>query len=437
MEANKAFVDDEADCEKSLVVDNASQDYECEEDLRSNANKETNDGVLEKDEDVNDGGYYSVHNGDTNINISEKIAGVDIESQTQLMKTDAALIPTTSIPASTPSSEEQPPADTTVGTALTLQLIDKQLSELPLPPGMAQVLLDAAQKFMSHDHSTQCNNEVGLEQIEDGDGPDEEFEQYMTREKANAKQLNYVPVSMGLEQIEDGGGPDEEFKQDMTREKANDAKQLYVPVSMDTVNELTPPVPFNYAEFEGDSKQKSTKSKSVADTISDEELVYHPTREDIEGDIIQGITNEGCGSNRRGWGDIASRSQETETEDVLAQTNVRTTTTTDLSLHDSDVENCSDTQEANATEVEAYAVDEEVYDATPLEPALAWWKQKRARFLIGAMFVMVGALALALGLNSGSSDVSSVFPLLSLYFQRTQYNSHRLADNTRRNQMLF
>lgn len=317
------------------------------------------------------------------------------------MKTDAALIPTTSIPASTPLSEEQPPADTTVGTALTLQLIDKQLSELPLPPGMAQVLLDAAQKFMSHDHSTQCNNEVGLEQIEDG------------------------------------GGPDEEFKQDMTREKANDAKQLYVPVSMDTVNELTPPVPFNYAEFEGDSKQKSTKSKSVADTISDEELVYHPTREDIEGDIIQGITNEGCGSNRRGWGDIASRSQETETEDVLAQANVRTTTTTDLSLHDSDVENCSDTQEANATEVEAYAVDEEVYDATPLEPALAWWKQKRARFLIGAMFVMVGALALALGLNSGSSDVSSVFPLLSLYFQRTQYNSHRLADNTRRNQMLF
>ena len=115
------------------------------------------------------------------------------------------------------------------------------------------------------------------------------------------------PVSMGLEQIEDGGGPDEEFKQDMTREKANDAKQLYVPVSMDTVNELTPPVPFNYAEFEGDSKQKSTRSKSVADTISDEELVYHPTREDIEGDIIQGITNEGCGSNRRGWGDIASR----------------------------------------------------------------------------------------------------------------------------------
>ena len=108
-----------------------------------------------------------------------------------------------------------------------------------------------------------------------------------------------------------------------------------------------------------------------------------------------------------------------------------------MSLHDSDVENCSDTQEANATEVEAYAVDEEVYDATPLEPALAWWKQKRARFLIGAMFVMVGALAIALGFNAGSSDVSSVFPLLSLYFQRTQYNSHRLADNTRRNQMLF
>ncbi len=41
--------------------------------------------------------------------------------------------------------------------------------------------------------------------------------------------------------------------------------------------------------------------------------------------------------------------------------------------------------------------DEEVYNTTPLEPALPWWKQRQSQLLLGTVFILLAALAVALG----------------------------------------
>jgi len=58
-------------------------------------------------------------------------------------------------------------------------------------------------------------------------------------------------------------------------------------------------------------------------------------------------------------------------------------------------------------EVEAYLVEDgggEVYDATPLEPTLPWWKQRRTKILLGVVLVIVGTFAIALGVTLTQSN---------------------------------
>jgi len=48
--------------------------------------------------------------------------------------------------------------------------------------------------------------------------------------------------------------------------------------------------------------------------------------------------------------------------------------------------------------------ENEVYDATPLEPTLPWWKQRRAKIFFGVVIVLVGALVVALGISLSQSN---------------------------------
>ena len=95
------------------------------------------------------------------------------------------------------------------------------------------------------------------------------------------------------------------------------------------VNELSPPTPFNFEEFEdsdGDDDALTKKMAkedlmdqkpaAVAAVVSDEYSVYAPSRQDIEGgDIRDGNINRGDGSdNRRGWGDIESGRNNTSND---------------------------------------------------------------------------------------------------------------------------
>ena len=70
-----------------------------------------------------------------------------------------------------------------------------------------------------------------------------------------------------------------------------------------------------------------------------------------------------------------------------------------------------DQAEDNATHVLPTAVwlpDEAVYDATPLEPALPWWKQRRAKILLILIVIaIVSALAIALGVSFSSERNST------------------------------
>ena len=51
---------------------------------------------------------------------------------------------------------------------------------------------------------------------------------------------------------------------------------------IDSINTLTPPIPFNYVEFENDDDENKMDQKPAATTSSGRDSIYEPTREDIE-----------------------------------------------------------------------------------------------------------------------------------------------------------
>ena len=213
-----------------------------------------------------------------------------------------------------------------------------------------------------------------------------------------------------------------------------------IPNSLSSVNdEHSPPTPFNSANFEQDNIAKkiakdemNQKPAALSDTNEEEkrviplveESVNIPTSEHIESmDEIRGITNTNTGSNNgRGWEDIESR----VARDIESQTN------TDVNDSEGSINNDSlvgtednvevvptpVNQEAGDTDIHipvAWKVDDnndedddrsenEVYDATPLEPTLPWWKQKRAKIFFGVVIVLVGALVVALGVSLSQSN---------------------------------
>ena len=48
---------------------------------------------------------------------------------------------------------------------------------------------------------------------------------------------------------------------------------------------------------------------------------------------------------------------------------------------------------------QAYAVDDDIYDATPLEPTPPWWKQKRTKVLLGVVLLLISIMAIVLGVE--------------------------------------
>ena len=137
------------------------------------------------------------------------------------------------------------------------------------------------------------------------------------------------PKQIGkVEQIEDNDGP--ALPPAMMGDDVlfNDSLPTKMPAStaaaeggqdLAFVNELSPPTPFNIAEFEdGDdaltkkmAKKDMMDQKPAAAAVTDDYSVYVPSRQDIEGgDSQDGNINRGDGSgNRRGWRDMDIESQ--------------------------------------------------------------------------------------------------------------------------------
>ena len=169
--------------------------------------------------------------------------------------------------------------------------------------------------------------------------------------------------------------------------------------SIELVNELSPPTPFNVAEFEDGDDDALTKkiareedmNKKPAAIMSDEDSIHFPTRQDIEGgDILSGSTNRGDGNdNRRGWGNIESRERNNTSNDQGGGIRSQTQEGNIINTGRNNTSDPPDAERESTIRVpEAWAVTDdvdnndderdemEVFVANPLLP---WWEQEETR----------------------------------------------------------
>ena len=265
-----------------------------------------------------------------------------------------------------------------------LQQIEDDNSGMPLPMGMAEVISNRAEP---------PKEKIGkVEQLDDDDGPE-------------------PPVAMLEASL-----------------NADDPEIISKTISnnLSSINELSPPVPFDSANYEDTIAKKiandemnqkpaavSNDDEAVVLSPPDRDSIYEPSREIIEeGEDISDNTNTGRGgTNRRGWDDFGSGSNNDR--DIESQTRPSNNhEDTGSSINDADAQADAEPTSINQEglpEVEAYLVEDleeeevEVYMATPTLP---WWKQRRTKIFFGVVIVLIGALAVALVVSlSRSNDV--------------------------------
>jgi len=277
-----------------------------------------------------------------------------------------------------------------------------------------------------------------LQQIEDDNNDIPLRMGSMIEAISNATEGRVVEV----EQIDDNDGPEPPaamLEESLNASDPEIARKVSVALqnNLASVNgENSPPVPFNSAEYE-DDKDIAKKKKKVKDEMmnrkptavstssdtkevvlppSDRDLIYEPSREVVEGsEGISDNTNTGRGdANRSGWEDIGSGSN---VRDIESQTR---TNDQDIvgSINNDPVVDTEATAEAPTSTIQEVGdtaihipdaflvedVEEEVYDATFLEPTLPWWKQRRTKILLGFVLVILGTFAIALGFTLSQSN---------------------------------
>jgi len=192
------------------------------------------------------------------------------------------------------------------------------------------------------------------------------------------------------------------------------------------INQLSPPVPFNFTEYEREEEDDVIKMNAKALTnqtpvaVSNDNASSHVEPiQNVRSNHLPTITASEqseidppppVSGNHNQVPDIIRRPpppsmlldphrvsdpSNMNSEPVLETATVENATPQGV---DASVEN-------NETNIlEAYAVDDDIYGATPLEPTLPWWKQKRTRILLGMVLVIVSTLAIVLGIELSKDD---------------------------------
>ena len=206
------------------------------------------------------------------------------------------------------------------------------------------------------------------------------------------------------------------------------------------------PAPFNSANFEDDQdiiakrearspaqnlnseegyaddtiarkNQKQPAIVSLSAAAEDEESIYVPNREDIEGDNIQGDTNNGDGmNNRRGLREFEARralndSGDNEVDTGSPSVNQAVAICQEQAL---DVDQTIDQEPQGkfaAIIPEAFLVEEAEYDQPIVisghaEPLIPWWKETGLKVLIS--LIVVAVLSITLGLTLSSYNTKTV-----------------------------
>ena len=214
----------------------------------------------------------------------------------------------------------------------------------------------------------------------------------------------------GPELIDDNIGPD--CSMDIESSFVDDKDAAAGTAGVEQIDDDSAPTPHDLTEFEEgvDAKKKADQA-----TVYNEDSIHIiPTREDIEGEsefattdtlqveqvhrTIPTTTRESIESNL----DVEVSREDNATPPTANGTTVST------GIINVNVDQAED----NANHVLPTAVwlpDEAVYDATPLEPTLPWWKQRRAKILLILLIAIaiVSALAIALGVSFSSERNST------------------------------
>ena len=291
------------------------------------------------------------------------------------------------------SSADQPDVNnnSTSNTSSTgLQQIDDDTDGLPLPMGAAEVISNRAEP---------PKQTRKVEQLDDNNlGPE--------------------PPAAMLEASFNAADPD----------VVN--KSISNNISSINDNEISPPVPFNSAEFDQEEYEIAKIKRKVKDEMNqtpavntntntntndeDEEevfpssgrdSVYEPPTEVIEGgeEILQTPIDR--------WDDIGrGRNNDNNARDIESQTRTNAeggSINNDTAMVDAEANVVPESNQEGLPEIEAYLVEEEydddgeVYIATPTLP---WWKQRRTKILLGVVLVIVSTLAIVLGIELSKDD---------------------------------
>ena len=276
--------------------------------------------------------------------------------------------------------------NTNTATSSGLEVIEDDNSNMPLPTGMAEVISNRAEP----------PKETGkIEQIDDNDlGPE-------------------PPVAM-LETSLNAADP--EIASKVTADIVNNLASI-------NEEQNNPPVPFNSADYEDTIAKKiaidvTNQTPSVINTISvevaDEESMYEPPREIIEGEegMIDNTNTGRGGTNRRGWDDIEAQ-QRRRAQDIDDDGEVtEAVATEDINNEVDDAAVDEDTVQLDGHQLDQSAIhipeaflvediEEEVFIATPTLP---WWKQRRTKIFFGIMFILVATLSIVLGIELSKDD---------------------------------
>ena len=273
------------------------------------------------------------------------------------------------------SNDKNNSSSVDVAVTSTLQLKEDDNNELPLPIGMAENISNA----------TEPPKQIGkVELIEDNDGP------------------SLPPAMMG-----------DAFDDSHTKMVAAALRS-----NQQFVNELSPPTPFNFAEFEDEDDDDALVKKmakedlmnqkpAAAEVMPDNYSVYAPSsRQDIE--IQESNINRGDGSgNRRGWRDIESQTQPVQTQQggniTGSSNNNASNDMIQANITTTDMQFIADEGKEDIHIPEAFLVDDisvyderTIYDATPTLP---WWKQTRTKFLLAFVLLLLAVMAIVLGVE--------------------------------------
>ena len=286
--------------------------------------------------------------------------------------------------------------------------------------------VDIAAEQPNNNNNTSNTSAIssGLQQIED-DNSDMPLPMGMVEEISNRAEPPKQKISK-VEQIDDDNiGPEPPAMLEASLNAADPEinKTAISSNNLSSVNDdqSSPPTPFDSTEFEDKIAKKKDEIANQKDRDSvlppsDRDSIYELPREVIEEEEgISDNTNTGRGgTNRRGWDYIGIGSSNND-RDIESQTRTNNNNTAEsidnVTMVDTDSNEVptltnqaalGDTAEIHIPEAFLVEdIEEEVFIATP---ALPWWKQRRVKIFFGVIIVLVGALAVALGVSLSQSN---------------------------------